>query len=278
MKKILLPTDFSQNADDALKYSLQLIGRSPAEIKLFHVLDPADYIVAAPEGTAVAINRQIDEAKRSLANLYKKAIKYLQEFGNNNTVIKSEFSMGDVVKNIKNESSEFEYDVIIMGTRGKNYPFMDKLLGTVASQVIRGSIPVILVPSGYRFKEIDNIIFPTKMDHKDPYELNKAMNILQPHNAVIQCLHLVKNEEEKNNKNVEEFANYTIEHSPAIQTTFFIEVSDNVSSTIDEYARSYDAELIVMPKKEKSTFERLTSKNHIKEMLWITERPLMIVN
>jgi len=135
-----------------------------------------------------------------------------------------------------------------------------------------------LVPNGYRFKKIDNIIFPTKLDHKDPYELNKAMDLLKPNSAVVQCLHLAKNEEEKTSENVKEFAKYIIDHSPSVQTTFYTEVGQNIISIIKDYASSYDAEMIVMPRNQKNIFERMISKNHIKEMLWVTERPLMIIN
>jgi len=278
MKKVLLPTDFSQNADDALKYCLQLLGNSIAEIVLFHVINTADSLVAIPEGTAIMMTQNIKEAKRNLAKLHVKANNYVKDFQNQNIVVTTDFTIGDAGKCIITKASELESDVIIMGTRGKNYPFMDKLLGTVSSQVINASIPVILVPGGYSFKEIDNIIFPTKLDRKDPYDLNKAINIIDPNSPVVQCVHLVKNEEEKNNKEVKEFANYIIEHSPSVQTIFFIELSDDVSTTIDEYAESYDAELVVMPKNEKNIFERMTTKNHIKEMLWISKRPIMIVN
>lgn len=278
MKKILLPTDFSQNADDALKYCMQLLGDSFAEIVLFHVISTADSLVAVPEGTAIMMTQNIKEAKRNLAKLKVKANNYIKEFQNQNIVVTTDFTIGDAGKSIISKASELESDVVIMGRRGGNYLLIDKLIGTVSSQVINASVPVILVPGGYSFKEIDNIIFPTKLDRKDPYDLNTAMNIIGPNSPVVQCIHLVKNEEEKNKKEVKEFANYIIEHSPSVQTTFFIELSDDVSTTIDEYAASYDAELIVMPKKGKNFFERLITKNHIKEMLWITKRPIMIVN
>lgn len=278
MKKILVPTDFSQNAEDAMKYSLDLIGSSSAEIELFHAINLAVAYVETPTTSSIAMVKKIDEAKKSLAKQVIRAKKYAKENEIKNVKITSNFTLGDAANNIISEAKDYESDVIVMGTKGENYAAIDKILGTVSSQILKAPCPVILVPGGYKFKDIDNVIFPTKLEHSDPYELNKAMSILEPRNTVVQCLHLVENEDDKNDKELKDFAKYIINHSPTIQTTFYTELGDDISSKVEKYADNYDAELVIVPRKEKSLFQRIFSKNHIKEMIWIAKRPLMIVN
>jgi nucleotide-binding universal stress UspA family protein len=43
LKKILCPTDFSENSEYAMKYALTLTALSQAELELFHVVEPIAY-------------------------------------------------------------------------------------------------------------------------------------------------------------------------------------------------------------------------------------------
>ena len=43
LKKILCPTDFSENSEYAMKYALTLTALSQAELELFHVVEPITY-------------------------------------------------------------------------------------------------------------------------------------------------------------------------------------------------------------------------------------------
>ena len=43
IKKILCPTDFSENSEHALKYALALATLSQADLQLFHVVEPITY-------------------------------------------------------------------------------------------------------------------------------------------------------------------------------------------------------------------------------------------
>ena len=43
IKKILCPTDFSENSEHALKYALTLATLSQAELQLFHVVEPITF-------------------------------------------------------------------------------------------------------------------------------------------------------------------------------------------------------------------------------------------
>ena len=43
VKKILCPTDFSENSEHALKYALALAALSQAQLQLFHVVEPISY-------------------------------------------------------------------------------------------------------------------------------------------------------------------------------------------------------------------------------------------
>ena len=229
----------------------------------------------APAAAAEMIRIQIESATENM-----KALEALSKTsGNENITVSTHVVVGSASMMLKQEAEEFEADLIIMGTRGESHGFMDKLLGTVSSNVIdEAPCPVVLIPREYKFKKIDNIIFATNLNHDDAYELWRATEALQPHTFVVRCLHVLKNKDEKDDKHIREFANYLIGHSPSLQTIFNIEESNDVEKTIEEYADTYDAEMVIMHRTKRSTWEKLFGKSHTRRMTSWLKVPLMVIN
>jgi len=280
MKRIVIPTDFSSNAGDALNYALHLTQNADTIIQIVHVINPNIQIADIHTGATNAILKQmIESAQERLDTVDAMAKIYCKENDDKNLEISSVLMFGNFSDQIKKAAIDFDADIIIMGTQGENHSFTEKVFGTVSSNVIKNSsVPVMLIPSGYKFKDIDNIIFATNLDHSDPYELYQATKLLSPNYGVIQCVHVVKINEDKNSEEIDKFSEYMIENSPSIQTRFFTEVSDDVEEVIQEYAENYDAELIIMHKKQKTILQRVFSPSYTKRMLWLINRPLMVLN
>jgi len=279
MKKILIPTDFSENAGDALDYALHLIKGQKAKIHIVNVVTP----MAIPTDVAVT---SVPPSQEEIVNA-NKAMEALESFGKaffgetkqTNIEISTSVEIGPVAAMIKNKAKELETDIIIMGTQGSNHSFVEKVVGTISTEVIdHAACPVILVPKNYKFKPIDNVIFSTNLNHSDPYELWKATELLSPKVARVRCLYVSPNKEKENEKELEEFAKYMIEHSPTIQTIFNIVESKNVEAEITEYAENYDAELIIMHRSKKSLWKSIFSARHTKKMVFWSKVPLMILN
>lgn len=277
MKTILIPTDFSENGADAYEYTLNFIGDGDARIHVVNVVEPIVHPSDVP-GMSVDINHKfISDAKESLATLEALANEFFKEKGKLH--ITTKVLVGQISTSIKEEAASINADLIIMGSAGAGHSNLEKFLGTVSSSVVGDSpCPVILVPIGYKFRDIDNVIFTTKLDHADPFELWKATDLMLPQISVIRCLYVAKDEEAKNHPTVAEFARYITEYSPSIQTNFHTEVSDEIEKTITEYAENYDAEMIVMHKSKKSFWFKLFGESHTKKMAFHMQIPLMIMN
>lgn len=275
MKKIIIPTDFSDNAGDALAYTLDFIGTKKAKIHIVNVVNANVISAEAPAAAAEMIRIQIESATENM-----KALEALSKsYGQDNIDVSTNVVVGSASTMIKKEAEDFEADLLIMGTRGESHGMLDKLLGTVSSNVIdEAPCPVILIPKKYKFKKIDNVIFSTNLNHDDAYELWRAIEAMKPHSFVVRCLHVVKNKDEKDEKHIREFANYLIDHSPSLQTIFNIEESPDVEKTIEEYADMYDAEMVIMHRTKRSAWEKLFGKSHTRRMTSWLKVPLMIVN
>jgi len=278
MKNILIPTDFSDNASDALGYALSLLGNTKANIHIVHVVPVHTMPGDIPVNTADIVTVELKEAR--------KAMEALEEFSNifygkgDGAQIKvtTKVAVGGVAFQIKRIAREVGVDLIIMGTQGVNHSFADKVLGSISTTAISDApCPVILVPKGYKFMPIDNIIFATNLNHSDPYELWRATELIKPHVGRVRCVYVSKDESKVAKDELEKFAKYMVQHSPSIQTVFNVEESDNIEKTLSEYAENYDAEMIIMHRSKKSFWKSLFGASHTKKMASWLKIPLMVM-
>ncbi len=277
MKKILIPTDFSQNSNDAFSYSMNLIGNSKAEIHLIHVVEPivqpSDVPIIAPN----LIKMAQDDAEKALKEMEVLGNSFFEK--NGNVTLFTKVENGNISERIKREAKHIEADMIIMGSKGSQHHLIEKLLGTVSTAVIdEAPCPVILVPVNYTFKPIDNLIFATNLSHSDPFDLWKAAEILLPKVNTVRCIHVVKDLKEKDNVLIEEFAKYMISHSPSVNTIFHIEESANIEEVISNYSLEYGAEMIVMHKTKQTIFHQMFHHSHTKKMVYLIQVPLLVMN
>ena len=279
MKKILIPTDFSENSADALDYALHLMKGQKVHLHILNIVQSAVVPSEVPVATVDILRVQIEEAQKALKALEAFCTQFYGKTENAEVKVSTSVEVGGVGFQIKREAKKVSADMIVMGTQGTNHSMSEKILGTISTTAIDDSpCPVILVPKGYKFKTIDNVVFATNLNHEDPYELWRATELLKPHIWQVRCLHVTNNSEELNPKGLENFAKYMVDHSPSIQTIFNVEDSDNIEEAISQYADNYDAELIIMHRSKKSFWKSLFSSRHTKKMASWIQVPLLVMN
>ncbi|MEO5991624.1 MAG: universal stress protein, partial [Ferruginibacter sp.] len=114
INKILVPTDFSETASNALKQAVSIASKANAEIKLVHVIIP---------GMNYEANVPIPHSKSYNANLKKNVEKQLENLAgqikkDNSIKVSIKVVLGVPHKEICSIASEEEVDIIVMGTHG----------------------------------------------------------------------------------------------------------------------------------------------------------------
>lgn len=223
MKKILIPTDFSKNANDAVSYAISFLQGQEGYIQLVHVIRPVmvDTIDSAMmNATATEIVKE--QAEKNMKSLRGEVLQNTKGLSTENIKLSTMVIVGDVITEINRAATEFEADLIILGTRGAGYSVSDRMLGTISTQLIANSVfPLLLVPKDYKFEKIDNLIFATNLDTGDPYELNRALIVLKPHSPLVNIIYVKQPyTESEPSTNLDAFAKYMVDHSTAIKTTF----------------------------------------------------------
>ncbi len=130
MKKILVATDGSENANKALVESIHLAEALNLNIDILNVMKD---IVISPYMQLDSYNIQTtEEIEKQGQEILENALKLFGNFkGQVNTILK----IGDPADTIIRESEKKEYDLIVMGSRGLG-TFSRAMLGSVSNKVL----------------------------------------------------------------------------------------------------------------------------------------------
>ncbi len=178
--KILIPTDFSVQAEYAYLMVKKLEEKTPIDIHFVHVLAVPDTVTMDTTGTIQTcgeidvkyVVKQKEIAERKLANL-----KTL--YGNN---IHTHLVLGKITDVILNFSEDNHFDLIVMGTKGA-WGLKEKLSGSETQFIARKSkIPVLSLMCDRSDLNIQNILLvhnfnlPVKEDLQLMQKLITAFN------------------------------------------------------------------------------------------------------
>lgn len=141
--KILVPTDFSSHADEALDTAIDLAGRYGASITLVHAFEPVIY--AFPESSGIYQSLQLSDA---IGDIDKELEKRKDSaLARGAKAVDVQQLRGYPPTEITDLASSRGYDLIVMGTHGRR-GFSHLLMGSVAERVVRlAQCPVLTVRS-----------------------------------------------------------------------------------------------------------------------------------
>ena len=142
LKRILVPTDFSDHSHNALRYAAAFADKFGAEIFLLHVFQ--DLAVSQPEAVTVGppIMAPIEQFMASAQASLERLIKDSKFAG---LTIHTEVRPGAPFEEIVQFATDKDIDLIVMGTHGRGW-LAHVLLGSVTEKVVRKApCPVLTV-------------------------------------------------------------------------------------------------------------------------------------
>ena len=146
LKKILLPTDFSESSLTATHYALELARRFAAELHVFHAIeDPVVYLPMFESFPLPSMEDFETYAKTRLEN-------WIFSEDKGDCDVHYSFKHGKPFVEIVRYAKEQDIDLIVLGTHGRSTA-AHLLLGSVADKVVRkATCPVLTVrPAGHQF-------------------------------------------------------------------------------------------------------------------------------
>jgi nucleotide-binding universal stress UspA family protein len=183
MNRILVPTDFSEQATNALKVAAMLAKKYDADIYLLHMMEiPMQHIDPG------AVKSDIPETLFFMKLAHKKFEDLMDsDFLEGITV--HETVKADITFNeIKDACKEFNIDLIVMGSHGAS-GLKEMFIGSNAEKVVRSSdVPVLVIKNHHDSFDIKNFVFASdfKNDNRETYK--QAVKFAQLFDAKIHLL------------------------------------------------------------------------------------------
>jgi nucleotide-binding universal stress UspA family protein len=277
MKTILVPTDFSENAENALRYAINLAKRMQAKIILmhsFHSEHTPNY--ASVDVFSFDIEKVLEETKaksheklKSFYNTILQDFKYPVEY------VISYNLLVDAVLTIMEEEN---IDLIIMGTHGADGILSRQIFGTNSSNVVeRAKCPVIIIPQNAKPGDIRTIAYSTQYLDSDITCLQTLVDIAKLFGATIQLIHVSLYDDESAKKHMQEFRLKVQENVLCEDISFKLLIGSNVEKRIEAYIKEEEkVDLLVMSAHHRNLMDKLFGKSITKVLLFYLQIPLMV--
>lgn len=194
MKNILLPTDFSENSKNAIRYALRFFEGETCRFHLLNSQKPTNYLTAdvlySAPGTSV-YEGILNDNKKELGKMARfcEGISEKEDFS---FVQKIDFDT--VVAAVNKVVAENNIDLIVMGTNGATGA-AEAIFGSNTIQVIRNvDCPVITVPQGYAYEKIDSVLLSHNRHIEMPHKsLAIISEVVKKNKAVLKILEIEEN-------------------------------------------------------------------------------------
>lgn len=286
MKKIIVPTDFSEQANNALDLACEIANKTGAKIVLMNVLEyskkQTTFLGSSALNTMGSLSTGIEMDDIYFIELYKKRRRQLTDLLSDpayaNVEIIDKIMLGTPYHAIEEEITEFEADLIIMGTTGVN-DWEESLIGSTAEKVVRhASCPVITLRKKVHLMDIERIAFASDFKDEKPSYMRIVKSIQKLFGAE---LHLVfvntpsnfKNEREVN-ANLKAFA----EANELDDHKIHIYSHQQEEEGIVWFTEDHKMDLVMMATYGRSGFSRLFEHSIAEDVVNFSKKPVVTFN
>lgn len=274
MKIIFAATDYSATGNNAVKYAMQYSESTKSKLIIFHSTHVPKFDPAMTKAAFSALEEKVESDDIKKLELTVKQISDKLGAGTNLKKIKVVVKAGFVIThNIMLQASNYNADLIIMGTQGSGKKI--KFLGGNTTEVIQKSkIPVLAIPQRVRFRKIKQMMYATDLRHFTN-ELTRILPIAKELNANIEIINF-------------DFGQGNFMTPAKIQTLIKQSGYNKIKITLNKGTRGVSIleqirkklrlrrpQILVMFPEDRSLFKRLVSRSKTEELIYTIKLPLL---
>ncbi len=279
MKRILIPTDFSNNAWNAIRYAMRLFQHQEVDFFLLNTYTP---VIPSSRFMAPMVNgvRMEDAVRSSSENGLTNTIQKIQEeFNNPKHHFETISSFNLLADEVKDVVDNYEIDLIVTGTKGASG--MDEVfMGSNTVRIIKSTkkCPILAIPQHFEFLAPSEIAFAT--DFNRFYSLTELLPLIelaQSFKATIRIVHVqyeIKALTELQQFNLNMLRKYLGEVEHYIHT---VSELNSVSHTLEVFSQELDIHLLAMLHYQHSYMEKMTREPIVKRTAFHTQIPLLVI-
>lgn len=273
MKTILVPTDFSKNAENALHFAIVLAKQQHATLILLHAYQLAVAVAPVPFNLLIL---EKEEIKQDATNKLRTLCAQIDHAGG--LLYEYVLEQGEAVDVISNIVNEKEVDLIVMGTKGAS-GLAGYIFGSVTASVIeKSNCPVMAIPESASLnKPIKKITYATDYQKNDIRNIEKIIELAEPVRAQVNIIHISGDEtsSDEEMKLMSQFMKKVNDVVSYNNLSFQVLHGRDVEEELEKYIADESTDMLMLSTHSRSFFDRLFEKSITKEVALKAKIPLV---
>ncbi|WP_271783195.1 universal stress protein [Aquimarina algiphila] len=276
MKQILLPTDFSDNAYNAIRYAMHFFKHEEVTFYLLNTFTPVSYHAGYLIENPTLYGLEDVAMVNSKRDIKRTEEKIRAEFDNPKHSFVRLSAFNTLIGEIEEVLEKYAIDLIVMGTKGATGA-KEIFIGTHTMYTIKKvKCPVIAVPSNFEFEAPKDVLFPTDYN----FNVNNAFlplikEICDKHICRLNILNAyygvpLNDDQQK----VKDFLDIYFKDNAHV---FHIADGMDVLEAVEDFQKKYKINLLVMIHNKHSFFENLLFKPVINQVAYHTNIPFLVI-
>lgn len=278
MQTILVPTDFSLNANKALNYAAEIAKLSGAAIIIVHVTN----LTHAAINENVILSETLDKDVMDKAN---DELEILVTATREITLGKVEKQLynGFITDAIQQAALENKADLIVMGTLG-NSGVREKLFGSITAKLISHvDVPLLAVPLMHEWQPPKNILLAINHFKESPAVLKPLLQLAGFLKAPVHVSVFTDEDQAEaadflqNKRDIELFCVNMQKNHPELSILPAPVFGHNFEDAIKTYCSNNETGLLVMITHKRNFIESIFNRSLTKKMSYHTDIPLLSI-
>ena len=278
MQQILIPTDFSDNSWNAIKYGLEFFKKSRCTFYLLHINPVPPYSGAGTSVRAASRNFEdyiLKDSRKNLEEMLGRIEKL--PFNTKHTFIP--LALHDYfVDAVRRESEDRKIDLILMGTKGAAGLKKATIGSNTGDVITKVKCPLLAVPEDAHYSSPREIALPT--DYHIGYDvkvLDTLIAMAVMNNSILRVLHISKKGEELTDeqlKNKDFLDDYLVD----VEHSFHSLTGSKLETAVQCFTESRDIDMIAMVAKNLNFFQRILFRPAVEEISYHTKVPFLVLH
>ena len=268
MKTIIVATNYSKEANNAVNYAAELASHLYSKLVLFNSFELSVHASnALLPGSS--IGRLVAENNNKLKNI---ALNLSGKYGINVDFVSR---TSDLMEELDFQVKHLKADLVIMGMRDVHSGFVP--FSSTATVIHHAKYPILTVPEEASFNRISKILFAFNPDCIE--EVNKLpmmMEFAEHFNAEIQVCHVEESMQATTNEVSAKSLSFSAQAILSDTEHSYTEIDDNnVLRGIERIIENWGADLLIMVPRKYGFWESIWHKSKTIQMAKRTRIPLL---
>jgi len=279
MNKILIPIDFSENAERALAAAKLIAEKESTELLVMHAYEPYIADVGVTPGNVLpgvggtdflALTDELEtEFRKRLDN-------YASNLIAEGYKARAIWEIGSIQESIESAIEEHEPNLTVIGRTGTG-GFLDKLVGSSATHIaLHSACPVLIIPPQTNPKKFSKVVYATQFEYSES-DILKEVYVLMNHLGGSLTLLKIDSDSQPDIQPDNQYIDELKAEFGITDNDIVVRSSRHVLDGIEEYCDEVNADLLIMSARERSFLEEyLINPSVTRKLIIDTHVPLLV--